>query len=154
MSAVGAPEKSNEIEAWWPFESRRDDGRHRSFGNRTRRGRKRRCVEGRQQGRRRDGANAATCAGGALCVRQERFLRASFAAVLAVGLLGELMVLVTSRDHRFIPSRLGLRDRHRSAALEGQHGDRKPKEKAEEQAHDPNMVPQTKRMHQGTVVST
>ncbi|MFK3741553.1 hypothetical protein [Massilia sp. TN1-12] len=41
-------------------------------------------------------------------------------------------------------------DSHRSAALDGQHRDRKPKEKAEERAHDSTIVPQTKNVHQGT----
>jgi hypothetical protein len=60
------------------------------------------------------------------------------------------MVLVAGHDHCFVHGLFRLPDRHRSAALQGQHRDRKPQQKAKDRAHHPNMVPQIKRMHQGS----
>jgi len=107
-------------------------------------------VEGWRQGWRRSGTNAAICAYWALGVRQGSCLRTSLAAVLFPSLLNSLMMLVIGHGDHFMCGLFGLSNRHRSAALKGHHRDRKPQEKAEERAHDCDIVPQIKRMHQGT----
>jgi hypothetical protein len=66
-----------------------------------------------------------------------------------VWLSGPVM-MVARRHHRSVHIAFGVFHRHHSTALEGQYGNREPKEKAEEQAHDPDMVPQIKNVHQGT----
>jgi hypothetical protein len=76
------------------------------------------------------------------------------AAVIPAALRSSLMMLVSGRQHHVVRGRFSLSDRHRSIALEGQHRDREPQEKAEEEAHGPGMVPQIKSMHQGTAFGT
>lgn len=69
-------------------------------------------------------------------------------AVFAI-LVCNLMPMMDCRASNLARSLFGLTDRHRRAALQGQHCHRKPKENVNEQAHCPSMVPQIKNMHQG-----
>jgi hypothetical protein len=152
MRAASAPGKSNECGPRWPLEDGREYGCHRHLRNRMQQGRGRQCMDGRQQEWRRSRAYAAACTHGALRMWRE-YLCASLAAMILVGLLdcvtGRFMVLRGSHDHRSMRRRANLANGHRSAALEGQHRDRQPHEETEEGTHDPSMVPQIKRMHQG-----
>lgn len=87
-------------------------------------------------------------------MRRCRGLRVVLAAVLVYALLSGLMMLMGRYNDCFVRGLFGLSDCHRSAAVDGQHRDRKPKEKAEKRAHDSAMVPQIKNVHQGTAFGT
>jgi hypothetical protein len=87
-------------------------------------------------------------------MRRCRGLRVVLAAVLARALFSGFMMLVGRCDDCFARRLFDLPDSHRSAALNGQHRDRKPKQETEKRAHDSAVVPQIKNAHQGTAFGT
>lgn len=111
-------------------------------------------MEGWREAWRGRGAGAATCTDRALGMRRDRSLRASLAAVFCASLLSSLMVVVAGRDNHFMRDPVSLSGSQRGTALEGQHRDREPQKKPEEKTHGRNMVPQIKRVHQGTAFRT
>lgn len=83
-----------------------------------------------------------------------RRLRSGLAAVVFAAFGNSILMRLVSHGHRDMCGLFSLLNGHRSAALKGQHRDREPEEKSEDQTHCSDMVPQIKSVHQGTTFST
>lgn len=74
-----------------------------------------------------------------------------FAAVFAI-LVCNQMSMLACHACGFVRSLFCLTNSHRRVALQGQHCDREPEEKVNEEAHCLSMVPQIKNVHQGMAI--